>query len=133
VAALVDTCVLVDVFQPDTEWYDWSARALGRVTNRGPAVINAVIYAELSAQFTQIEELDVLLRPGIVDYHPIPREAAFLAGKCFIKYRRRGGSRTSPLPDFFIGAHAAVEGLPLLTRDPRRFRDYFPKLEIICP
>jgi predicted nucleic acid-binding protein len=87
----------------------------------------------VSVRFGTIEELESLLSPDVFDYRPIPREAAFLAGKCFLRYRRRGGGKATVLPDFLIGAHAAVEQLPLLTRDPRRFRDYYPTVELICP
>lgn len=130
---MLDTCILLDVFEPLSAWYEWSARTLMDVSNAGPLIINAVVYAELAAQFNNIEELEALLSPQFIEYHSIPREAAFLAGKCFLEYRRRGGTRTSPLPDFFIGAHAAVEGLPLVTRDVRRYHEYFPRLKLICP
>ena len=132
-AALVDSCVLLDVFTEDPKWFQWSCGALASQANRGPLVINVAIYAEVSIGFRQIEELEAVLPPQVFELRPIPREAAFLAGKCFLKYRRRAGSKTRPLPDFLIGAHAAVEGLPLITRDTRRFRSYFPTVQLICP
>ena len=96
-------------------------------------VINPIVYAEVSIGFDRIEDLDGALPADIIERRPIPLEAAFLAGKCFLKYRRRGGPRQSTLPDFFIGAHAAVEGMTLLTRDAARYRTYFPRLKLICP
>ena len=132
-AALVDSCVLLDVFTEDPAWFDWSSGALSRQADRGTLAINAVIYSEVSVRFARIEELESILTPDVFEYRPIPREASFLAGKCFLRYRRRGGDRTLPLPDFLIGAHAAVEKLPLITRDTGRFRSYFPTIELICP
>ena len=96
-------------------------------------VINAVVYAEVSIRFRRHEDVDRWLSRRVFRHEPIPGEAAFLAGKCYVAYRRRGGAKLRPLPDFFIGAHAAVAGLPLITRDPRRFRTYFPRLELVCP
>lgn len=96
-------------------------------------VIDPIIYAEVSIAFERVEELDDILPADTFRRDPLPWAAAFLAGKCFLEYRRRGGSRRSPLPDFYIGAHAAVAGLPLLTRDPRRYRTYFPRLTILAP
>jgi predicted nucleic acid-binding protein len=130
---MVDTCVLLDVVTEDTEWFSWSSEALRRATDGGVLVINPVIYSELSVGFERIEEIELLLNPQVFDYRPIPREAAFLAGKSFLEYRRRGGEKNVPLPDFFIGAHAAVESLPLVTRDANRFRTYFPRLPLISP
>jgi predicted nucleic acid-binding protein len=106
---------------------------LARCAESGMLVINPIIYAEISAGFDRIEELDQVLPTDSFRRDPLPWEAAFLAGKCFLAYRRRGGSRRSPLPDFYIGAHAAVKGLVLLTRDPRRYRTYFPHLSILAP
>lgn len=131
--AMADSCVYLDIFTRDPVWHEWSATALADAANRGTIVMNPVIYAEISIRFGRIEELDALLSPEIFEYHPIPREAAFLAGKCFLQYRRRGGRKTLPLPDFFIGAHAAVAGLELITRDPGRFQKCFPGLTLICP
>ncbi|MBW7866507.1 MAG: type II toxin-antitoxin system VapC family toxin [Candidatus Hydrogenedens sp.] len=131
--AMADSCVYLDIFTRDPVWHEWSAAALADAANRGSIVINPVIYSEISIRFGQIEELEALLSPDIFEYQPIPREAAFLAGKCFLQYRRSGGRKTLPLPDFFIGAHAAVAGLELITRDPCRFRKCFPGLTLVCP
>ena len=132
-ATLVDSNVILDVATEDEEWLDWSAARLADAGQRGPLVINPIVYAELSVRFDTIEALDEAVPPEFYTRAPLPWEAAFLAGKCFTLYRRRGGSRRSPLPDFFIGAHAATAGLTLLTRDARRYRAYFPKLHIIAP
>ena len=132
-AVVVDSCVLLDIFTEDTRWLAWSAGALADAADRGEIILNPVIYAEVSIGFDRIEELESLLPADVFAYQPIPREAAFLAGKCFLKYRRRGGAGTAPLPDFFIGAHALVAGLPLITRDEKRFKDYFPTLNLIAP
>ena len=106
---------------------------LARYAESGMLVINPIIYAEISIGFERIEELEEVLPTDSFRRDPLPWEAAYLAGKCFLAYRRRGGSRRSPLPDFYIGAHAAVTGLTLLTRDPRRYRTYFPHLSILAP
>ena len=132
-AAMVDSCVLLDIFTEDARWLDWSSGALADAADRDAVILNPVIYAEISIGFGRIEELEYALPADVFTCEPIPREAAFLAGKCFLKYRRRGGARTAPLPDFFIGAHAMVAGLPLITRDTKRFNDYFPKLNLIAP
>lgn len=132
-AALVDSCVLLDVFTEDPAWFVWSSEVLARQGDVGALVINPVIHAEVSARFARIEDLEAALPADAFEYRSIPREAAFLAGKCFVRYRRRGGGKSIPLPDFFIGAHAAVERLPILTRDPRRFREYFPTVELVSP
>lgn len=130
---LVDSSVLLDVATDDPEWGGWSAEALARVANESPLVINPLVYAEVSVGYERIEELDEALPPETFRRDPLPYEAAFLAGKAFLRYRRRGGVRTSPLPDFYIGAHAAISGHRLLTRDPSRFRGYFPTVELIAP
>lgn len=132
-AVFVDSCVLLDLFTEDPIWFDWSAKALERAAEDGPLVINPVVYAEISVRFGRIEELEATLADGGFSLRPIPREAAFLAGKVFPRYRRAGGRKSVPLPDFLIGAHAAVERLPLLTRDERRFRTNFPALTLISP
>ena len=106
---------------------------LASLAESGTLVINPIIYAEVSVGFERIEELEDVLPADSFRRDPLPWEAAFLAGKCFLRYRRRGGMRRSPLPDFYIGAHAAVAGLPLLTRDPRRYRTYFPQLRLLAP
>jgi len=130
---LVDTDVLLDIVTEDPKWLDWSARILERFAEDYLLVINPVIYAEVSIGFDRIEDLDEALPASAFLRRTIPWEAAFLAGKCFETYRRRGGRKHSPLPDFFIGAHAAVEGIPLITRDASRYRTYFPKLRLIAP
>ncbi len=130
---LVDSNVLLDVLTEDAEWLDWSSSALARAADRGRLVINPLVYAEVSIGFDRIEDLDGVLDSATFDRRSLPWEAAFLAGKVFQKYRSAGGARRSPLPDFYIGAHAAIAGLTLLTRDPRRYRSYFPKLRVIAP
>ena len=130
---LVDSNVLLDVLTEDDEWFDWSADRLEAAASSGGIVINPIVYAELAAGFQRIEELEEALPSTYYRRVPLPWEAAFLAGRCFVKYRRQGGARRSPLPDFYIGAHAAIAGLTLLTRDSRRYRHYFPKLRIIAP
>ena len=129
---LVDSSVLLDVIGEDDDWLDWSAWMLEEAGTGGRLIINPIIYAEISVRVDTMEELDEELEE-FVTRRSLPWHAAFLAGKCFERYRRAGGTRTAPLPDFFIGAHAAVEDLTLLTRDPRRFRTYFPRLRIIAP
>ena len=130
---LVDTNVLFDYLSDDAEWFDWSASMLTEAADRGPIAINQVIYAEVSVRYDRIEALDAALPRDYFIRAELPWEAGFLAGKAFERYRRRGGTRASPLPDFFIGAHAAVADMTLLTRDARRYRTYFPRLEIIAP
>ncbi len=130
---MVDSCILLDVFTEDLKWFEWSSHALSEQADSGMLVVNPAIYAEVSIRFSRIEELESLLPPDVFEHRPIPREAAFLAGKCFLKYRRRGGKKALPLPDFLIGAHAAVENLPLITRDAKRFQTYFPTVKLICP
>jgi hypothetical protein len=130
---LVDSNVLLDVITGDEEWLDWSAAALARAADASPLVINPIVYAEVAARFARIEDLEEALPREYYERRALPWDAAFLAGQCFVKYRRRGGARRSPLPDFYIGAHAAVESMALLTRDPKRYRDYFPTLRIIAP
>jgi predicted nucleic acid-binding protein len=130
---LVDTNVLLDVFGRDPRWWTWSLTQMETATLRGPLLINDVTYAETSIRYRRIEHLDATLSEAGVKLIPIPRAALFLAGKAFARYRKAGGTRTGVLPDFFIGAHAAVDGLPLLTRDARRYRTYFPALRLIAP
>ena len=131
-ATLVDTNVLLDLLDEDDEWRDWSAAMLARAAGEGPVVINPLVYAEVSVTFDTAEELDVALPVSYFVREPLPWDAAFLAGKAFAAYRRRGGKRAI-MPDFYIGAHAAVAGHTLLTRDPHRYRSYFPKLRILAP
>jgi predicted nucleic acid-binding protein len=131
---LVDSSVLLDLLTEDPRWSAWSSRMLLRlVHDEAVLVINPVIYAEVSVGFDRIEDLDEALAPGLFERHALPWEAAFLAGHCFLEYRKRRGERRSPLPDFYIGAHAAVGGMALLTRDARRYRTYFPRLRVIAP
>jgi len=130
---MVDSNVLLDLLEEDKHWFSWSAEQVQRIAETSALIINPVIYAEVSVGFQRIEELETVLASEFFERRPIPYEAAFLAGKCFARYRRLGGVRRSPLPDFFIGAHAAIEGLTLLTRDVTRYRTYFPSLNLISP
>ena len=130
---LVDSNVILDVLTEDAEWCDWSAAMLAEAARAGPLAINPIIYAEVSIRFDRIEDLDEALPGTYYRRLPLPFEAGFLSGQCFVKYRRGGGTRRSPLPDFYIGAHAALADLTLLTRDARRYRSYFPTLRIIAP
>jgi predicted nucleic acid-binding protein len=132
-AVLVDANVLLDIMTQDCTWMAWSAQVLERAADRHRLVINAIIYAEVSVRYSRIEELETALPKSMFDREPIPYEAAFLAGKSFAAYRKRGGEKRSPLPDFFIGAHAAVAGYQLMTRDVARYRTYFPGLFLIAP
>jgi predicted nucleic acid-binding protein len=132
-ATLVDSNVIIDVASGDAEWLDWSQWRLTEAAESGAVVINPIIYAEVAAGYDTIEALNDALPPEFYARAPLPWEAAFLAATAFHHYRRRGGTKTTPLPDFFIGAHAAVAGMTLLTRDARRYRTYFPKLNIIAP
>ena len=132
-AILIDSNVLLDVMTENSPWIEWSANALALAAGRTRLVINAIVYAEISVRFTRIEDLEAALPRTIINREPIPDAAAFLAGKSFLAYRRRGGAKTSPLPDFFIGAHATIAGYRLLTRDPARYRTYYPRLPLIAP
>ena len=126
---LIDSNVILDILTEDVQWLDWSASQVERLAED----YTLVIYGEVSIRFDSIEGLDEALPPAFLRRDPLPWEAAFLAGKCFLRYRRAGGPRHAPLPDFYIGAHAAVRGMTLLTRDTRRYRRYFPKLRLIAP
>jgi hypothetical protein len=130
---LVDTCVLIDVFDADPRWSGWSLRQLDAWAARGPLLINPVIYAELAADFDTIEALDAVIERAELQLREPPREALYLAGQAQLRYRRRGGTRAGVLSDFFIGAHAAVLGVPVLTRDVGRFRAYFGGLRLVVP
>lgn len=130
---LVDSNILLDILEEDANWYEWSSTQLQRAADRSSLIINPIIYAEVSVGFGRIEELEAALPLDFFQRRPLPWEAAFLAGKCFMRYRKLGGIRRSPLPDFFIGAHAAVSGLTLLTRDSARYHTYFPSLKLITP
>jgi predicted nucleic acid-binding protein len=130
---LVDSNVLLDIATNDPTWFDWSSQALESAANASPLAINAIIYAEVSIGFQRIEDLESAIPSTLFRRDALPFEAAFLAGKAFLQYRRRGGGRATPLPDFYIGAHAAVAGFRLLTRDPKRYQTYFPSVELIAP
>ena len=130
---LVDTNVLVDILQNDPQWADWSIAQMRAQSSLHALVINPIIYAEVSLSFSTLEALDDVVGTLALELREIPRPALFLAAKAFAQYRRRGGSKLQVLPDFFIGAHAALEGWPLLTRDARRFKTYFPTLEVLAP
>jgi predicted nucleic acid-binding protein len=133
VGTLVDSNVLLDVLTDDSDWFDWSSSMLEAAANRGRLFINPIIYAEVSIGFDRIEELDEALPPAFCRRVELPWEAGFLAGKAFVRYRKRGGERRSPLADFYIGAHAAIVGFDLLTRDRRRYARYFPTVTLIAP
>ena len=130
---LVDSNVLLDIATNDPGWGEWSANALADAVEHTTLIINPIIYAEVSIGYTTIEALDAALPATLYRREPLPWEAAFLAGKSFLLYRKRGGSRTSPLPDFYIGAHAAIGHLALLTRDAARDQSYFPTIEVLAP
>jgi predicted nucleic acid-binding protein len=132
-STLVDSNVLLDVATEDPTWYRWSARALADAANQGRLVINAIVSAEVSIGFPTIKELDDALPPGVFEREQLPYEAAFLAGKAFVAHRRRGGVRSAPLPDLYIGAHAAINGHRLLTRDAQRYRTYYPTVRLLTP
>ena len=130
---LIDSNVLIDLLVDDPQWSDWSLVQLEQAALRGALLINDIVYAETSTRYGAIEDFEAALTIANVAVVPTPRMALFLAGKAFTQYRRAGGIRTGVLSDFFIGAHAAVERLPLLTRDARRYRHYFPTVELIAP
>jgi hypothetical protein len=130
---LVDSNVLLDILEEDANWYEWSSTQLQKAADHSTLIINSIIYADVSIGFGRIEELEEALPADFFQRRELPWEAAFLVGKCFMRYRQLGGTKRSPLPDFFIGAHAAVSGLTLLTRDAARYRTYFPSLKLITP
>ncbi len=130
---LVDSNVLIDVIGSDPRWGAWSSAALATAQAASVVVINPIVYGELSVGLPTIEDVEAAVPRDLYRREAIPYPAAFLAGRCYLDYRRRGGTRRSPLPDFYIGAHAAVAGYRLLTRDPARYRTYFPRLELIAP
>lgn len=130
---LVDSNVILDILTEDKEWFRWSSETLATCAETHALVINPIVYAEVSIGFNRIEDVETVLDPAFFRRDPLPWEAAFLAGKCFLAYRQKGGRKKSTLPDFFIGAHAAVAQIPLLTRDVSRYRTYFPKLKLIAP
>jgi hypothetical protein len=130
---LVDSNVLLDIATDDPRWSSWSRDSLALAADEGPLAINPLIYAEVSVGFAAIEELDDALPPEVYVRTPLPYEAGFLAGKAFLSYRRRQGARSAPLPDLYIGAHAAIAGFRLLTRDAARYRTYFPSVPLLAP
>lgn len=130
---LVDSNIILDVVTEDPQWFEWSAQMLTNYAEQGNLVINPIIYAEISIGFNQPEEVEAALPEDFFRRDSLPYAAAFLAGQSFLEYRRRGGERRSPLPDFYIGAHAAVTAMPLLTRDVNRYRTYFPSVLLITP
>ena len=130
---LVDSNVIFDILSDDEEWMDWSAAMLADAANRGPLYINPIIFAEVSVRYDRVEDVEAALPEDYFVRAPLPWDAGFLAATCFATYRKRGGTRRSPLPDFYIGAHAAVAGLTLLTRDPKRYKTYLPGLSLLCP
>jgi predicted nucleic acid-binding protein len=130
---LVDSNVLLDVISSDPVWSAWSSSALAEAAEYATLVINPIVYAEVSTTYSTIEALDAALPPALYQREPLPWEAGFLAGKCFLRYRRLGGARRSPLPDFYIGAHAAIRRLALLTRDAARYGTYFPTVPVLAP
>ena len=130
---LVDSNVLLDIFTEDPDWLDWSTRSLAAAAESGPLYLNPIVYAEVSVRFSRVEDLDEALPATDFRRAPLPWTAAFLAGKAFLAHRRNRGAASVPLPDFYIGAHAAVEGLALLTRDVGRYRTYFPTVELLAP
>jgi predicted nucleic acid-binding protein len=130
---LVDSCVLLDVITGDERWAEWSAGQIAAAMDSGRVVINPLIYAEISVGYDTVEELDDLLPASDYEREPLPYTAGFTAGKAFLQYRRSGGDKRSPMPDFYIGAHAAVAGYQLLTRDVARYRTYFPTIALIAP
>lgn len=133
VGTLVDSNVLLDIFTEDVTWLAWSSDALATAAEAGPLYVNPIIYAEISVRFSRVEDLEDVLPAEEFRRAALPWAAAFLAGKTFLSYRRNRGAAPSPLPDFFIGAHAAVEDLALLTRDARRYRTYFPTVRLLAP
>jgi predicted nucleic acid-binding protein len=132
-STLVDSNVLIDLFDEESEWRGWSDAMISDCGTRGRLVINPIVYAEVAAGFDDIQDVDEALPPDFLRREALPWEAAFVAGHAFVRYRRLGGHRSAVLPDLYIGAHAAVTGYTLLTRDPRRYQYYFPKLRILSP
>ena len=131
--ALIDSNGLLDVFTRDETWFVWSSQALDAIAETHALVINPIIYSEVSVEFNRIEELDEQLPASVFRREPLPWHAGFLAGKAFTMYKRRGGVRRSPMPDFYIGAHAAVAEMTIVTRDPANYRAYFPRVRIVAP
>jgi predicted nucleic acid-binding protein len=132
-ATLIDSCVLLDVITGDKQWADWSSAQIAAAVDTSRAVINPLIYAEVSVGYQTVEEMEELLPPDAYEREPLPYRAGFAAGKAFLQYRRSGGQKRSPMPDLYIGAHAAVAGYRLLTRGVNRYRTYFPSIGLIIP
>ena len=130
---LVDSNVILDIFLDDPKWADWSVTALANASYNSTLYINQIVYSEVSIGFDKIEELELALHQGGFQMLEMPKEALFLAGKAYVNYKRGKGTKKSPLPDFYIGAQAAVLGMDLITRDKGRYRTYFPTVRIICP
>ena len=130
---LIDSCIITDLADPESAWFEWSASTLERLDQNNTMVINPIIYAECSVGFARIEEVETLFETLGFAMKPMPREALFLAGKAFLQYKKRKGKKGNVLPDFFIGAHAAVSGYSLVSRDKGRFSTYFPSVELIIP
>lgn len=132
-AYLADSSVLLDVLTADPTWAEWSVKRLEKALAEGPVFIDPIVYAEISIGFSRIEDLEAALADSGLLWSEIPHEALFLAGKAFTRYRRSGGHKSAPLPDFLIGAHAAVSNLVLITRDPRRVRTHYPTVRLLSP
>ena len=130
---LVDSNVILDIFLDDPKWADWSITALANASDTSTLYINQIVYSEVSIGFNKIEELELALHKGGFQMLDMPKEALFLAGKAYLNYKRGKGTKKSPLPDFYIGAQAAVLGMDLITRDKGRYRRYFPTVRIVCP
>lgn len=130
---LIDSCVVTDLADPDSAWFDWSASMLEKLDRDNTLVVNPIIYAECSVGFERIEDVEALFGHLGFAMRPLPRESLFLAGKAFLQYRKRKGQKSNVLPDFFIGAHAAVAGFRLISRDKGRFSTYFPSVDLILP
>lgn len=129
----MDSNILLDIATNDPKWGKWSGKIIAECAERTTLILNPIIYAEVSVGFATIESLNAALPSSLYRREALPWEAGFLAGKSFLEYKRRGGIRTAPLPDFYIGAHAAIEDLVLLTRDSRRYRTYFPTVALLSP
>lgn len=130
---MVDSNIILDITTEDPKWFQWSSEILMEYAGSNVLVVNPIIYAEVSVGFNRIEEVEEVLPVSHFRRVQLPWEAAFLAGKCYLEYKRKGGKKRSPLPDFCIGAHAAIRGMALMTRDASRYRTYFPKLQLITP
>ena len=130
---LIDSCIVTDLADSESAWFEWSASTLERLDQNNTMVINPIIYAECLVGFARIEEVETLFETLGFAMKPVPREALFLAGKAFLQYKKRKGEKGNVLPDFFIGAHAAVSGYSLMSRDKERFSTYFPSVELIIP